>query len=77
MRTSREIRPEAAARIRGFLGEVRRSPHDQQKRLRQQIRDLGFYISDFSRPDSGFTPADFDALVAQGTIRIVEGRTRP
>lgn len=59
-----------AERIRILLGRVRSSPRPAQKVLRQQIRDLGFYISDFRRPASGFTREDFDALVQNGGIEV-------
>jgi hypothetical protein len=37
------------------------------KRLRQELRDIGFYISDWQY---GLDPAGFDALVNAGTIRV-------
>jgi hypothetical protein len=70
MRTSRTFTPEAAQEIRALLLAVRRSPRAQQTRLRQQIRDRGFYISDFARPQSGFASDNFDQLIDQGTIQV-------
>ena len=73
MRSSRTFTHAAAQDIRRLLGETRRSDSARQKRLRDQIRALEFYISDFRAGASGFTPEDFDQLLAQGTIRIVDG----
>ena len=53
-----------------LISKTRNAPRDQQKGLRQRIRDRGFYISDFSRPASGFRVEDFEALVAHGVISI-------
>ncbi len=39
-----------------------------QKRLRDELRAIGFYISDWSGP--GFAPSDFDELVRSGQIKI-------
>jgi hypothetical protein len=59
-----------AARIRALLGELRVAERDRQKRLRDEIRRIGFYISDWERDASGFTVSDFDDLVAHGLVRI-------
>lgn len=60
----------SADRIRLLLNRTRSSPREDQKRLRQEIRDLGFYISDWSRPRDGFRPEDFDNLVRSGRVRV-------
>ncbi len=57
--------------IRKKLGEVRRADRDVQKKLRNELRKMGFYIRDFTSSNSGFTAADFDALVQRGTLSIV------
>lgn len=59
-----------ADRIRECLGKLRRSERNQQKRLRDEIRAIGFYIDDWPRAASGFTVSDFDDLVARGLVRI-------
>ena len=53
-----------------LLKHTRAAKPEQQKALRQQIRDLGFYISDFDRPAAGFGPDDFRDLEREGKIRI-------
>lgn len=65
MRGSDTFSRSTADRIRLLLHRTRSSPREDQKRLREQIRDLGFYISDWSRPAEGFGPSDFDALCAR------------
>lgn len=57
--------------IRQTLGRVRRSDRTTQKRLRDELRSMRFYISDFTRSARGFTVADFNALVQRGTITIL------
>ncbi|RWA45668.1 hypothetical protein AU476_01135 [Cupriavidus sp. UYMSc13B] len=61
-----------AERVRELLRRVRRADRDEQKQIRDRLRiDVGFYISDFTRSNAGFTAADFDSLVECGTIKIV------
>ena len=62
--------PAEAAQIRSLLREKARSDSDLQKKLRRQLRDLGFYIRDFDSSYSGFTVHDFETLVANGRIKI-------
>ena len=61
-----------AQRIRELLREVRRSERPEQKRLRREIRAIGFYIDDWPRAATGFTVSDFDDLVTRGLVRIQE-----
>ncbi|KHK58686.1 hypothetical protein PI87_02800 [Ralstonia sp. A12] len=61
-----------AERIRDLLRQVRAAATGDQKKLRDRLRiDVGFYISDFTRSNTGFTAADFDGLVDHGTIQII------
>lgn len=64
--------PAEAERVHELLRKVRGADRDEQKKLRDRLRmDVGFYISDFTRSNAGFTEADFDGLVERGTIKIV------
>ncbi|MGT2455450.1 hypothetical protein ACU4GI_20340 [Cupriavidus basilensis] len=64
--------PAEAERVRGLLRKVRRADRDEQKKLHDRLRiDVGFYISDFTRSNAGFTEADFDSLVGRWAIKIV------
>jgi len=53
------IRELLAARLRVDLPEA--------KRLRHELRTIGFYISDW---EYGLQPSGFDALVDRGAIQI-------
>lgn len=60
-----------AAEIRRLLALLRRAePGSPQKRLRGQLRALGFYISDWSGSSDGFTRSGFDSLVARGLVKL-------
>lgn len=66
----REFTREEADQIRGLLREVRRADRSRQKSLRAKLRRIGFYISDYSRDQAGFSASDFDGLVQRGTVTI-------
>jgi hypothetical protein len=59
-----------AAAIRALLREKERGDRSEQKRARHQLRQLGFYISDFHRPSSGFGVSDFEELVRSRTVHV-------
>jgi hypothetical protein len=67
-----------AATIRELLRQVRRAePGAAQKLLRDQLRAMGFNISDWGGGTAGFTRADFDDLVTRGLITIADdGQSR-
>jgi hypothetical protein len=69
-----------ARQIRDLLGQVRTVESPQQKGLRGQLRDLGFYITDWDQTAAGFTAEDFNGLVEGGLITIEgssEGASQP
>ena len=43
---------------------------NEQKAIRNRIRKLGFYYSDFSSSKHGYTTEDFDEIVKSGRIKI-------
>jgi hypothetical protein len=60
-----------SAVIRKMLGALRRTERPAQKSIRESLRQRsGFYISDWPRDATGFTPSGFDDLVRQGRIRV-------
>jgi hypothetical protein len=62
-----------ADEVRSLLKLVRKAePGTPQKLLRDQLRAIGFYISDFAGGPAGFTASDFDDLVARGLLRITD-----
>jgi hypothetical protein len=76
MRSKRQFTQESADSIRSLLGRTRQSERSLQKRFRAQIREIGFYISDFARPATGFRPIDFDELVRRRVITILRSKAR-
>ena len=59
--------------IRALLRRKVRAPRDEQKRIRDELRGRGFYISDFRRGGRvGFTEGDLDDLIARGAVVIVD-----
>jgi len=63
--------PTEAREIRELLARKTRTSRDEQKRLRQRIRKLGFYISDFQEDSGAFSTADFDQLVSRKILIII------
>ena len=64
--------PAEADRVRELLRKVREADRTDQKALRDRLRkETGFYISDFTSSNAGFTEAAFDSLVARGAVKIV------
>ncbi len=62
--------PREATQIKHLLQQKIASGN--QKRYRDELRSMGFYISDYARFVAGFSPEDFDSLVAAGTIIITD-----
>lgn len=58
------------ATIKDLLHEIRSSDRDLQKVLRNKLRSMGFYITDFENDQQGFTASDVDRLVANGAITV-------
>ena len=62
-----------ASEIRTVLREIRRAEPEAAKKLRGGLRSrFGFYISDYSEDNAGFTASDFDQQVSWGVIKIVD-----
>jgi hypothetical protein len=77
MRSKVNFSQEEAREIRDLLSRRVHVEADEQKRIRNQIRSLGFYISDFPCRRDGFTVADFDNLVESGAISISHVHANP
>jgi hypothetical protein len=60
------------AALRRLIAEKQTADRARQKSLRQRMRAIGFYITDFVGDQKGFTVSDFDELLQQGLIRIEE-----
>jgi hypothetical protein len=62
---------EEVASIASLLREIRRSPRDRQKQLRDALRArYRFYISDFTPSTRGFTEGDLAELIESGRITV-------
>jgi hypothetical protein len=61
-----------AHEIRRLLHQKCQAPRDEQRRFRDRLRDLGFYISDHTDSTAGFTASNFDVLVASGRVTILD-----
>ena len=59
-----------ADEIRRLLRSKVSADRDTQKRLRDKMRKIGFYITDFSASSEGFDESDFDVLIHQKRITI-------
>lgn len=55
--------------IRILIGEKCLSNSATQKKIRQQIRNLGFYYSDYSKKRNGYTVDFFNSLIEAGVIK--------
>jgi len=75
-----EFTQREAERIRELLRRKKRVGSAGQKRFRDRLRDIGFYITDFStygRPSDGFGVEDFDRLVENRVIQIASAELDP
>lgn len=55
--------------LKQLINKKNSLPYDQQKAIRDQMRNIGFYITDFS-PKRGFECSDLDLLIENGVIII-------
>ena len=62
-----------ANQIRDLLRRKVRADSLEQVKQRGQIRNIGFYITDFDQSYSGFTANDLDRLVENGIIEVTSG----
>jgi hypothetical protein len=66
--------PDEAEEIRRLLRGVRQAEQGAaQKALRDRLRALGFYITDWAGGPQGFTASEFDDLVERGLVTIWPG----
>ena len=65
---------EEVNQIRNLIRQKTDAPANIQKVIRNQIRGIGFYYSDFrtDRPIGGYTVDDFNDLIESGEIIITE-----
>lgn len=63
--------------IRGLLRDLRRADRSRQKSIRARLRTLGFYITDYTTDQRGFTASDLEELIARGTITVTDKASGP
>ena len=64
--------PEEWAALRVLVDHLRRADPKDRERLREGMRGLGFYISDWTKAESRFVLSDLDRLLASGEIKVVK-----
>ncbi len=60
------------AALRVLVDHLRRAPQKDRERLREGMRGLGFYISDFAKAENRFVLSDLDRLMDAGDVKIKE-----
>jgi len=70
MRRKTEFTEFEANQIRKLIDKKLVASNNEQKTIRNKIRSLGFYFSDFSSK-KGYTVQDFEDLIKTGEIKIV------
>ena len=58
------------AALRVLVDHLRRAPEKDRERLREGMRGLGFYISDFAKAENRFVLSDLDRLLQSGEVKI-------
>lgn len=69
MKRRNRFTSDEAALIRNLLRDKIASGNE--KRFRDRLRAMGFYITDYLRIPTGFAVEDFEQCVKQGLITIV------
>jgi len=75
MKGKREFTEDEANKIRNLINQKLLASTNEQKGIRNKIRVLKFYFSDFS-DKKGYTVDDFNQLIKSGQIRIIGGRAQ-
>ena len=57
-------------KIKKLIAEKGEATPSKQKGIRNKIRELGFYYSDFSSQKDGYTVEDFNGLIRSGKIKV-------
>jgi hypothetical protein len=60
------------AELRRLIREKQTAPYHRQKRLRQEMRGTGFYITEYGDFPGGFVESDLDDLIRRNTITVID-----
>lgn len=71
MKGKNAFMPQEIQELKRLIAKKVRAKPNKQKTIRNQIRKIGFYYSDFSSDKHGYTTADLDSLIASGQIRVI------
>ena len=71
MKGKKSFTREESEKIRLLINQKVRASKYEQKRIRDEIRAIGFYFSEFSNK-KGYTVNDFDLLIKTRQIVILE-----
>jgi len=63
--------------IKKLITEKLRATPNQQKRIRAEIREIGFHFSDFSPKKDGYNVADFETIIRSGAIKVIGDDVQP
>ena len=69
MKGKKSFTRDEAEKIRALINQKVRASKYEQKRIRDKIRAIGFYFSDFSNK-KGYTVDDFEVLIKNKQINI-------
>ncbi len=72
MRGRNTFTPIEAQKIKELLLKKCKSNGTEQKKIRAELRNIGFYISDYKKSSIGFTLSDFNDQVEKGQIIIMK-----
>ena len=63
--------------LRVLVDHLRKAPQKDRERLREGMRGLGFYISDFEKKEGRFVLSDLERLREIGEIKVeaADGRS--
>ena len=66
------FRHSEADQVCELLKKLRKAEGSEQKRIRDRLREIGFYISDCDQAGDGFTTTDFDEILKRGLVRVCD-----
>jgi hypothetical protein len=64
-------------KIKQLITEKLQASTTKQKGIRNKIRDIGFYYTDFTSPPSGYTVEGFEELIKSKDIKVFGGDKTP
>ena len=72
MKRSNTFTEDEIEKIRNLLREKSKTlGKSDQKKIRDKLRQLGFYITDYDRSGQGFSLFDFKTLLHRGVIKVI------